>query len=189
MDRSERTHRGARLPATAVARPRLEARLDEATLRRLTVVCAPAGSGKSFLLAAWSRSAPAPVAWLALDDVERAGPPFWTAVAEALRTIDGLDEVAPTHDAVADALSRHEDSLVLVVDDAHLLGEPNPLATLLPLPRPPPRRRPRCRARGGSSPPPGTAGSCRCTGCGWSTSWPSCAATSWRSPATRPGRC
>jgi LuxR family transcriptional regulator, maltose regulon positive regulatory protein len=39
-----------------LARPRLLERLDESTARELTLVCAPAGFGKTTLLADWARS-------------------------------------------------------------------------------------------------------------------------------------
>ena len=45
----------ARCRPNAVARPRLYERLDEVARRELTVVSAPAGFGKTTLLADWSR--------------------------------------------------------------------------------------------------------------------------------------
>ena len=47
-----------------VARPRLVEALGE---RPLVFVCAPAGFGKTALLADWLRSGGQPVAWLSLD--------------------------------------------------------------------------------------------------------------------------
>ena len=43
-------------------RPRLAERLDEALNRGLVLVCAPAGYGKTSLLASWARHSPQPVA-------------------------------------------------------------------------------------------------------------------------------
>src|SRR5215207_1989707 len=48
----------------AVPRPRLFERLDEGVRRELTVVSAPAGFGKTTLLADWSRRSELPVAWV-----------------------------------------------------------------------------------------------------------------------------
>ena len=48
-------------------RPRLAERLDEALSRGLVLVCAPAGYGKTSLLASWARHSQQPVAWLSLD--------------------------------------------------------------------------------------------------------------------------
>jgi LuxR family maltose regulon positive regulatory protein len=50
-----------------VARLRLFARLDAGLQGTLTLVCAPAGFGKTTLLAEWSHRAGRPVAWLGLD--------------------------------------------------------------------------------------------------------------------------
>src|SRR5215470_1569745 len=62
-----------RPPPGFVARPRLAGRLDEGLSRRLILVCAPAGSGKTALLAAWASGGPWPVAWLVLDDYHLIG--------------------------------------------------------------------------------------------------------------------
>ena len=51
-----------------VARPRLVERLNEATRRRVTLVAAPAGFGKTTAVAAWIAATRPPVAWLALDE-------------------------------------------------------------------------------------------------------------------------
>src|SRR5262249_51672109 len=50
-----------------VARPRLLARLDAGLIGMLTLVCAPAGFGKTTLLAEWLRRTGRPAAWLGLD--------------------------------------------------------------------------------------------------------------------------
>ena len=50
-----------------VARPRLTDRLDAALQGRCTLVSAPAGFGKTTLLAGWASETDAPVAWLSLD--------------------------------------------------------------------------------------------------------------------------
>src|ERR687895_1131016 len=52
----------------AVPRPRLYEQLDEGARRELTVVSAPAGFGKTTLLADWSRRSELPVAWISLDE-------------------------------------------------------------------------------------------------------------------------
>ncbi|CUU57804.1 LuxR family transcriptional regulator, maltose regulon positive regulatory protein [Parafrankia irregularis] len=54
-----------------VSRPRLLERLDLAVEGPLTAVCAPAGTGKTVLLADWARSgrSPHPVVWLRVDPV------------------------------------------------------------------------------------------------------------------------
>src|SRR4051794_5646466 len=54
-------------PADVVARPRLTAQLDAATgAAAVTLLCAPAGTGKTLLLAEWARTAPTATAWVSL---------------------------------------------------------------------------------------------------------------------------
>jgi LuxR family transcriptional regulator, maltose regulon positive regulatory protein len=50
-----------------VARARLVERLSAALDRKLTLVSAPAGFGKTTLLAEWAAGCGRPVAWLSLD--------------------------------------------------------------------------------------------------------------------------
>ena len=50
-----------------VPRPRLTARLDEGLARGLMLACAPAGYGKTVLLADWARRGGRPAGWLSLD--------------------------------------------------------------------------------------------------------------------------
>ncbi|MDQ3437949.1 MAG: hypothetical protein M3491_11590, partial [Actinomycetota bacterium] len=52
----------------AVLRPRLIARLDESLHRKLTLICAPAGFGKTTLLSEWVAACESPAAWLSLDE-------------------------------------------------------------------------------------------------------------------------
>jgi hypothetical protein len=67
-----------------LARPRLLERLDESTARELTLVCVPAGFGKTTLLADWARTGQTPVAWLSLDEGDNDPVRFWRYVAGAL---------------------------------------------------------------------------------------------------------
>src|SRR5215208_934031 len=57
-----------RYRANAVPRSRLHERLDEGAKHELTVVSAPAGFGKTTLLADWSQRSELPVAWVSLDE-------------------------------------------------------------------------------------------------------------------------
>jgi ATP/maltotriose-dependent transcriptional regulator MalT len=76
-----------------VARPRLVDRLEEALARGLVLVCAPAGSGKTVLLADWARVGRRPVAWLSLDEADNDPARFWRHVVAALdRVRPGLVE-------------------------------------------------------------------------------------------------
>src|SRR6266852_1407913 len=97
-------------PATrsdAVLRPRLIALLDQGLARKLTLIAAPAGFGKTTLIAAWLnartedrglRAEPAPLsppssslstraAWLSLDDDDNDPVRFLTYLIAAVQTI------------------------------------------------------------------------------------------------------
>src|SRR6266545_6355825 len=121
-----------------VARPRLRDQLDEGLARRLTLVCAPAGFGKTALLADWARRSQRPVAWLSLDDADNDPARFWRHVAAALDTLRPgvaqqvaalLQGLQPTSfEAVVTALVNElagvTDEVVLVLDDYHLVQAP-----------------------------------------------------------------
>jgi len=125
-----------------VSRPRLLARLNDGLRGPLTVVAAPAGFGKTTLLAEW-RTTPAgsalPLAWVSLDDGDNDPVRFWSYVLAGLRAANvGLGEAAlaasrsasgapesSTPESVAAAILhdltelRHD--TVLVLDDYHLI--------------------------------------------------------------------
>src|ERR671939_1934454 len=73
----------------AVIRPRLHRRLCSPGAARLTTVVAPAGWGKTTLLAAWARDPDErrPVAWLSLDEADDEPVRFWTYALSALGTV------------------------------------------------------------------------------------------------------
>ena len=119
-----------------VERPRLTDRLAEATLPSLTLVAAPAGFGKTTLLAEWlSPDGPEghPTAWLSLDPGDNDPTLFWTYVVTALRSIvpdvgDGalslLRDAQPLESVVASLLNDLAalgDDVVLVLDDYHVI--------------------------------------------------------------------
>ncbi len=52
----------------AVLRPRLTERLNEGLQRKLTLISAPAGFGKTTLVGEWVAGCDHPVAWLSLDE-------------------------------------------------------------------------------------------------------------------------
>ena len=73
-----------------VPRPRLAQRLDERLAQGLVLVCAPAGYGKTVLLADWARRGRRPAAWLSLDAGDNDPARFWRhAVAALDRVVPG----------------------------------------------------------------------------------------------------
>jgi len=72
-----------------VARPRLIARLDAGVHRKLTLVSAPAGFGKTTLVAGWICDSERSVAWLSLDGGDNDPAQLLTYLIAALRQVDG----------------------------------------------------------------------------------------------------
>jgi LuxR family transcriptional regulator, maltose regulon positive regulatory protein len=120
-----------------IARPRLVKALDDGLAPRLILVCAPAGFGKTALLADWVRSGDHPVAWLSLDEADNDPARFWRhAVAALDRARPGIgDRVGPllgppapaSFDGLVTALINEmaqpgEDEVLLVLDDYHLVS-------------------------------------------------------------------
>ena len=56
------------LSVNLVSRSRLYERLDEGLTRKLTLISAPAGFGKSTLVAEWLSERNHPAAWFSLDE-------------------------------------------------------------------------------------------------------------------------
>jgi LuxR family transcriptional regulator, maltose regulon positive regulatory protein len=121
-----------------VVRPRLVDRLAQAHEGELVLVCAPAGFGKTALLADWARRDPRPVAWLSLDDADNDPARFWRHGAAALDTVRPgvaqpvaalLQGPQPTSfeavvTALANELAGVAEEVVLVLDDYHLIQAP-----------------------------------------------------------------
>lgn len=85
------------LPAGTVDRPRLDQALDEGQNYPLTLICAPAGSGKSVVAGAWARRRleTAPVAWLNCRTLADDPSVFWSSVVAALSQAVGRRLVRP----------------------------------------------------------------------------------------------
>jgi LuxR family maltose regulon positive regulatory protein len=125
-----------RPPAHAglLRRPRLLRLLDEVLTAPVTLVVAPAGSGKTSLLATWVADADVPSAWLDLDDADSDPVRLWTGLLAALGGLVpgvGTDAMAllgaraDAEDVAAALIAELDDAsveaAVLVVDDTHLV--------------------------------------------------------------------
>jgi len=116
-----------------VPRRRLVQALGEGLARGRVLVCAPAGSGKTALLADWARGGGRPVAWLGLDGGDNDPARFWRyAVAALDRARPGLaGRVGPlpprSFEGLVTALINElaadpgPDEVLLVLDDYHLV--------------------------------------------------------------------
>ena len=121
-----------------VPRPRLAERLDEGLEPGLVLVCAPAGYGKTALLADWAQRGQRPVAWLSLDPGDNDPARFWrhtlAALDQALPGISGrvgplLGPPAPaSFEGLVTALLNElavpsdDEELLLILDDYHLIS-------------------------------------------------------------------
>ena len=101
---------------------------------RLTLVVAPAGTGKTSLVAGWVAESSTPSAWLSLDDTDCDGVQFWSGVIAALDTLaPGCGDRAlamlrrpasrggAVDQLVADLEAQDRPAAVLVIDDFHLV--------------------------------------------------------------------
>ena len=71
-----------------VPRPRLGERLNRGAELKLTLVSAPAGFGKTTLLAAWLDFFKHSAAWVSLDHSDNHAASFWSYLIEALQTVE-----------------------------------------------------------------------------------------------------
>jgi LuxR family maltose regulon positive regulatory protein len=69
------------------SRPRLIERLNDGLRRKLTLISAPAGFGKTTLLSEWVAGGERPVAWLSLEEGENDPGRFLTYLIAALQTL------------------------------------------------------------------------------------------------------
>ena len=124
-----------------MGRERLARRLDLALKRRVAVLHAPAGFGKSSLLAHWHQSLIArdiPTAWLSLDENDQDLFQFLSYVMEAFRSCGLVSEAqvfpppsgvpgAPSGamvGAVVTELAKCTATVVLILDDFHRADSP-----------------------------------------------------------------
>lgn len=136
------------ITASTVARPRLYKQLDQADGSRLVVITAPAGFGKTTLVAAWLQdrsrrlveaTGRAPLAaWLSLDERDNDIASLATHVVAAIQLVcaDFTSETAKlletsSHPDTGDLLrallgdlAKPCEPLTLVLDDYHLIHEP-----------------------------------------------------------------
>lgn len=116
-------------------RSRVSSLLEEAARHRVTLVCGPAGAGKTVACAAWAAAAPSRrrVAWLTADAEDRQEW-FWAylcaslsrtrvATPEAVRVLsDGPADRFPLR--LIAAAQAFPEPVVLVLDDLHELADP-----------------------------------------------------------------
>ena len=178
------------LSAVYLPRGRLSDHLDDIRDGEVVLVSAPAGYGKTLLLADWVTRRPGRIAWLTLDREDNTDRRFWAGVLAALSAVAAVPYGNPLRtmslpavpsrspeflDAVVDALVAVPGPLVMVFDDLQELIHPDPIAGLQTLlENRPPGLRLVLASR--SDPPLRLGGSASRASCG------SCARTRWPSP-------
>jgi LuxR family maltose regulon positive regulatory protein len=118
-------------------RPRVTGLIERAAAHPVTVITAPAGSGKTLACAIWAQSAARStrVAWLTVDEGDRDPSRFWANVAAALadgsaappppdptlvpRSRSAADDLPVS---LADAVRGSGSVITLVLDDVHKLS-------------------------------------------------------------------
>ena len=123
-------------PARLVERARLELILDSGVADGvpLVLVSAPAGSGKSTLIASWADARPEPVAWLQIEDSDSDPAGFWSFLVAAVgRCLPGVAAIVTpvvigsqgddrvVVPAIVNAVGENDERLVVVIDDYHLI--------------------------------------------------------------------
>ena len=120
-----------------VLRPRLIERLNEglSSGRKLTLISASAGFGKTTLVSEWVAGCERPVAWLSLDEGDNDPTRFLTYLVAALQTIAAnigagvlgvlQSPQPPPIESILTALLNEittiPDNFILVLDDYHII--------------------------------------------------------------------
>jgi len=127
-----------------ITRPRLIERLNEGLHRKLTLISAPAGFGKTTLVSEWVAECESLTAWLSLDEADNDPARFMVYLIAALRTVapeigarvtSALElPQSPLTESILTALlndiSALQSSIVLVLDDYHLIDSKPVIAAI-----------------------------------------------------------
>jgi len=119
-----------------IPRPRLMEKLNAGVSRKLTVISAPAGFGKTTLLSEWVAGSRRPVAWLSLDVNDNDPVQFWTYFVGAVQRLESrVGEGAfnmlrtlpdpPIRSVLTSLLNEIADKLpefLFLLDDYHLIS-------------------------------------------------------------------
>lgn len=118
-----------------VLRPRLIERLNEGMDRKLTLISAPAGFGKTTLVSEWVAGCKRPTAWISIDEGDNDPTRFLTYFIAALQTITGNFGVGvlsllqasqfPPNESILTGLLNEittiQQDFTLVLDDYHII--------------------------------------------------------------------
>ncbi|NHN28239.1 LuxR C-terminal-related transcriptional regulator [Paenibacillus agricola] len=121
--------------SNVVIRPRLSERLNEGLHRKLTLISASAGFGKTTLVSEWLAGCGQPAAWLSLDEGDNDPTRFLTYLVAALQTIAAnigkgvfavlQSPLSPPTETILTVLLNEintiPDHFTLVLDDYHVI--------------------------------------------------------------------
>jgi len=119
-----------------VSRPQILESLDAGLSRKLTLVSAPAGFGKTTLVSEWVRDCGHPIAWLSLDKNDNDPSRFLIYLIAALQRIYpeiGVDVQAALEESLSpnfeflltrliSEMGRLPEKFIIVIDDYHLIN-------------------------------------------------------------------
>ncbi|WP_129672983.1 LuxR C-terminal-related transcriptional regulator [Candidatus Chloroploca sp. Khr17] len=128
-----------RITNRLVERLRLLAELGEQPVRRLTLVVAPAGFGKTTFVIQWLTKSGMPFAWLSLDEQDNAVGHFWRYLVAAIQQVCpascsesaallNSQPLPPVHElaaTLANDLANLPASLAVVLDNFHQIADQN----------------------------------------------------------------
>ena len=122
-------------PPDTVVRPRLDEQLQRGARRKLTLISAGAGFGKTTLVSRWASTSSDRVAWISLDPADNDLTRFWSYVVAALDRVEpGIGDSAgailssrqPASmpsilERLLAAFASLQSDLMLVLDDYHTI--------------------------------------------------------------------
>ena len=118
-----------------VVRERLNSLLDTSCHQKLTLVSAPAGFGKSTLVASWLEETSQKAAWLSLDKQDNSPIRFWSCIIKAIQSLEPeigqnsaeiaqstqLRDIEPVVVNLLNDLAVENITLLLIIDDYHVI--------------------------------------------------------------------
>ena len=119
-----------------VTRDRLVKHVEQNIHRKLTLICAPAGFGKTTLLAEWLKQTNSKYTWLSLDEQDNELSRFWLYLITAIAKITPPHlEITTTHlqnqelnfesllTPLINQLANLTEDIVIILDDYHLIDD------------------------------------------------------------------
>jgi LuxR family maltose regulon positive regulatory protein len=118
-----------------VSRPRLVERLNAGLDRKLTLIAAPAGFGKTTLLSEWIPQSPRCVTWFSLDEADNDSTRFWTYFIASIQQLNSdlgesalallqslqVPPITSILTTLINDISAFPDAFAIVMDDYHLI--------------------------------------------------------------------